>query len=177
MTTTSTQPKVNDLLAELDAEFGKAARKGSAANGKALPPAKHKALNAVYHQRNATGDFRDEVSLANTLTKSWKEVPGFQPVATIHRIHHQHCRTCWSKVSYIANEFTRFHSVRLHATVDAPEVGHVDEFGLPLPQLTEHHYVDVELCADCLSLSPRVDDLLEAIPFITGHPTQRKLWQ
>lgn len=159
---------VKNLLAELDADFGKKARAARADT--------HKELNKTFHQRTNTGDYRDEVAYANAASRSWKDEPGWRPVATVHRVHHQHCRTCLQDISYIANEFTRFRNARLRSQVDAPETGHVDDLGFPLPQVVTEHSNEVEYCAACLRLSRRVDDLADAIVALTGRPLQQPLW-
>jgi hypothetical protein len=164
-----------DLLAALDAEFGKAARKGT--NGRAKPEVGHKALNRVYHQRSDTGDYRDEVAYANAAARDWASEPGWQPVATVHRVHHQHCRACIGTVSYIANEFTRMRNDRLRLRLDVAQLHTQDELGIPLPAVVEQHHVYVELCAACLMLVQRVNELAECVAAVTGKPMQRSLWQ
>lgn len=172
------KPDVRDLLAELDAEFSRKAK--PKVNGRprasATPQAPHKALNRVYHQRTNTGDYRDEVAYANATARSWAEEPGWRPVATVHRLHHQRCRTCLGTVSYIANEFTRFRNDRLRLQIDAPETGHRDEFGFDLPQIVTEYSNEVEYCAGCVLRSRRVNDLADALVEAACRPVQRPLW-
>jgi hypothetical protein len=171
--------QTKSLLAELDAEFGKAARKPQRANGRggSAPEPPHRGLNRVFHQRSNTGDYRDEVAYANAASRDWAAEPGWQPRATVHRVHHQHCRMCTQTVSYVANEFTRMRNDRLRLRLDVAQLHTQDELGFPLPQHVETHHVYVEMCAGCLALTRRVDELAECVAAITGQPMQQPLFQ
>ena len=158
-----------DLLAELDAEFGKAARPKRKPNG-------FKDANKTFHQRIDVGGFEDDVAYANAIAKGWHTVPGFHAVATVHRVHSQSCRTCGHSIDYIANEFTRFENKRMHITVDAAQMGYLDHLGFELPQFVETHYNEVETCASCLRLSRNAGELAEILTAVNGVPTQRNLW-
>lgn len=143
-----------DLLAELDAEFGKKPKK-----------AKVDATKQTVTDRNSTGTLSDVIAEANATSRSWAEVPGFEAVRRVTRVHHQACRCCGVVVSYIANVFTEFESKRLRAKVQAPEAVFHDSLGFEIPHEVEEFSHHTEQCAACIRLSRKVDDLLEVVDF------------
>lgn len=148
--------KINSLLAELDAEFGKQKKtKGKAVDKNSIV----KSLNKEFHQRNATGGLSDLLAASNKTAKSWAQVPGFRATRRITYVVHQHCCTCSHSVSYVGNIFTEFESKRLRAKVKSPELILVDEFGFDLPHTVEETHMDIPECVQCLQLSRRAEDL------------------
>lgn len=158
--------KVDTLLAELDAEFGKkpkGAKKDSV-----------RELNRTFNQRNSTGGFNDLAQAANAMSRSWAQIPGYRATRRITWIINEHCDNCISTVSYVGNTFVEFYNRRLKATVQSAEAITHDERGQELPVAIEESHHSVELCAACLRLSRRVEDHLMAA-LINGHPKQTGL--
>jgi hypothetical protein len=158
--------KVDALLAELDAEFGKKAKpkKGDSV----------RELNKTFNQRNSTGGFNDVAQAANAMSRSWSQIPGYRAVRRITWIINEHCDNCINCVSYVGNTFVEFHNRRLKATVQSAEAVTHDEHGQELPVAVEESHHSVALCAACLRLSRRVEDHLMAA-LINGVPKQTDL--
>lgn len=158
------------LLAEFDAEFGKKAKpKVGKTKGEIL-----RELNRTFHQRNETGGFNDIAQMANAVSRSWSQVPGYRAVRRITWIINEHCDNCVNCVSYVGNTFVEFYNRRLRARVQSAEAVTHDEAGNPLPiELEEHHHT-IEHCAACLRLSRKVEDHL-AIALLNGVPKQTPL--
>lgn len=155
-----------DLLAELDAEFGKKP-KGKKALEKSL---EGKGIT----QRSSTGTFSEIAAAANAVSASWKNQPGWRAVRRLTYIVAEFCDHCSGRVDYIGNVFTVFENKRLRSTISAPELVTHDEFGFELPHMIEEHIHNVPYCASCLRLSRRIEDYLAAV-FINGVPKQLDL--
>ena len=169
------QEKASDnLLAELMSEFGKKP-KGKASTSSAPKEKTARDLNKEFHQRISGSNTQTALQLfANTVSKSWSEVPGFSPVARIIHIQIERCRCCSGIVKIIGNEFTRFESSRLRAKVDSPELLLVDEFGFELPRILEEWPHEVDMCAQCLRVDSLVNELLSA-GLMQDKPAVRQL--
>lgn len=156
--------KTSDLLAELDAEFGKKPKKQK------VDPSKQTLL-----QRNSTGTISDLIADSNETAKAWQDTPGFEPVKRVTFIVNQTCSCCLSRVSYIGNEFTEFYNTRLKARVKAAEPVFVDSLGFDLPREVEEYETQVGQCASCVRLSRNTEDLLALVNFELGRPIQLSL--
>lgn len=152
--------QARDLIAELDAEFGKEARKKQKIDGK-----------TTVQGRNSTGTFSDVAAASNAVSRSWKNQPGWKAKHRLTYIIKEHCRACPSTVEYIGNVFTVFENKRLHSRTKSAEIITHDEYGKELPHYIEEHDVDVDYCVSCLRLSTKIDDLVAAA-LINGYPTQ-----
>jgi hypothetical protein len=157
--------QVKDLLAELDAEFGK------------KPKQKVDLRTQTITQRNSTGTLSDVIAEANSYAQSWSETPGFEAIRRVTYVQHQRCRCCGRTVSYIGNEFTEFHSLRLKATVKAAEPVFHDSLGFELPHIIEEHDMQVEQCFACIQLSRKVEDLVVQVNFdLSPNGYQLHIW-
>lgn len=159
--TTSTK----NLLAELDAEFGKAAQKKAKRDAKAIAV-------ATVHGSNTT--VWTEGAVANAVAGSLRNQPGWKPTARVTHVMHEHCDFCAGSVSYIGNQFTLFENKRLKAKLHEPELITHDDLGFELQHIVEEHIVNVPHCAKCLRLSRNVSDLVAAC-FIANREVQLEL--
>lgn len=147
--------KALDLLSELDAEFGKK---------------KKDVKTAIVTQRNDTGNALAALIAASNLTaRSWAQVPGWRATRRITFTISQKCKCCLGEVKFVGNEFTEFENQRLRAKVKAAELVLYDELGFELPRTIEHHTHEVDQCVSCLTLSRKVEDLVDAVQEITGR--------
>ena len=181
--------EVQDLLLELDAEFGKTPR--------AKKGITHKELNAAFHQRNPTVRYaRGQVdSLKFENYYDWQMhkqhvhqleeaqaagIPELQwiPEAVVTYVINQQCACCKETTTFIGREYVRFRGRRRqyrdirgehHWTYPTmlKEVGKVDGnllmYGLPsgepLPDLMEELQEVVRRCHACISLEKGALDL------------------
>ena len=164
----------DDLLKELDAEFGKAARK----KPKELTDADiRKQRNRAFHQRiDGASTVEALQQYANANARSWLEVPGFRATRRITNVQHEHCLCCGGSVSYIGNEFVEFFSKRLRASVQAAELITHDENGIELPRDVEEWHHDVQQCVACLRLSRRIEDCLVSLNVKNGSAVQLEIF-
>lgn len=143
------------LFLELDAEFGKGAKRKSAPGAND----ERAALNKGFHER--IDGSKNPLRGANEYARSWREDPSFEPVKRIVYVHLQVCKSCGHAVQYVANQFTEFESKRLRARVKSAETVTHDSLGFELPILLEQHCIDVEECVDCLVLGQKVAQLID----------------
>jgi hypothetical protein len=148
----SAEAKKKLTIADIDEMLG--ISPGKKKEGKKEAPG-HKLLNKTYHQRNSTGDFGDEVALANGLSKRWRTQPGWHPTARVTIIHFQHCQCCWRETEYVANELTEFSHLGLKAKILAAELI-TDQ---RLSRRIEEYHFSIPECPRCARLS------LEAFEF------------
>ena len=112
---------VDDLLAELDAEFGKKARRP------AKGEAPHKAINKAFHAANPQLDLasgkidtadagvysREQHALWLAMSVADRRqlgmpAPRWLPEARVTWVVHQHCAVCQETTWYTGNEYIRF---------------------------------------------------------------------
>lgn len=167
--------KADDLLAELDAEFGKEAQKKAKAAAKVKTRGEQlRELNRTFHQRHSTGGFSDVAQDANLYSRNWSQVPGYRPLRRVTWLIDEYCDNCHGTISYVGNVFTEYFNRKLRAKVFTPEAVTHDENGKELPHELEQAYHTVPFCAACLRLSRRVEDHLNTA-LINGVPKQNHL--
>jgi hypothetical protein len=163
----------SSLLAELDAEFGKKPKKRLS-----TAQAADRIKNTTIFDRSATGTVSDLIAEANAYVRSWREVPGYEAIRRVTRIHNQKCRCCNLVTSYVANEFTEFESKRLKAKVQSAEAVFEDSLGFPIPHEVDEYSFEVEQGACCIRLSRKAEDLIALCSeLVERQNLQLNLWE
>lgn len=126
------------LRAQLNALFGKPAQ----------DKAKSAARAAVV-KASLASPASALAAYTEAVVRNWREHPFFRPVARVHSIVHQECRCCGRTTSYIAGEWIKYQSDRLHCKiVSAREAREANDFSLPIE--TQTQVQQVGKCVDCL---------------------------
>lgn len=156
---------VKDLLAELDAEFGKKPRerqRGTRAQQKddaalkALSSARGQLTRMDFDTFDEFEAYR-EMLIANEISKNMDWRPSWIPEARVTHCTRQHCDTCGNNVDFIGGEFIRFRSKRERAIIlrrmeVVSDLWHYGYGGKPLPDLVERHYQVVHRCPGCIEV-------------------------
>jgi hypothetical protein len=161
-----------NLLAELDAEFGKKPkdRKGG---GGARSPRDFASDAKSQLERAQFTSFSDwELHLqmleANAYAKQIDWRPSWIPEARLTYVIQQHCDCCGDNVKFIGGEYIRFRSKRDRATIIrraevVPNLWHYGWDGEPLPDLIDEMYQTVPRCPGCIEVERRAVEIWEAV--------------
>ncbi|MGH9568826.1 MAG: hypothetical protein ACRD4F_04270, partial [Candidatus Angelobacter sp.] len=95
---------IDDLLADLNATFGKPSKK------KASPPPPHKALNKSFHENNP--QLQKGSGKAPERRLNPEDSSAWKPVAKVTHLCIQECATCSDCIEFIGGEFIRFRSIQ-----------------------------------------------------------------
>lgn len=162
---TTPDDSVDDLIASLDASFGKQARAGRSRSTRA----EKKDATALQQLASARGQLtrmdmsaeafetHREMLLANELSKTMDLMPSWIPDARITYCIRQHCDTCGNNVDFIGGEYVRFQSRRQRATIIrraevCSDLMHYGFAGIELEDIVEKHYQTVARCPGCIEV-------------------------
>jgi len=163
-----------DLLASLDAEFGKKPKgergKGRASSVNKAPPgssAKDQVDRLNYDDFESWERHR-EMLLANEYSKALDWRPSWIPEARLTYVIRQHCATCGNCVSFIGGEYVRFRSKRDRAVITrraevCSNLIHYGWGGVQLEDLVDEIDQDVERCPGCIKVEQKALELWDAI--------------
>lgn len=153
----STEQSVDDLLADLNATFGKKPK----GRGKDAP---HKALNKAWHEANqpigkAKGKAPERLNPEDST--AWR------PVARITHICIQECATCADCIEFIGGEFIKFRSTLpfggeiLRRAEVCSTLFLFTSLKEPLEDVLEYHYQKVGRCSGCIRVEQQAKELWE----------------
>lgn len=155
--------EIQDLLAELDADFGKKAKVREAA---------HKGLNRAFHEANPQTRLNGGKG-PEDISASWI------PIARVTHVTTQHCECCGDKVSFIGGEFIRFKSTRQRADIlrrseVCTDLFHFGATDLELEDRIETHTQLVHRCAGCIQVEKQALEIWDAAVKLTAPPEPKQ---
>lgn len=141
--------EIADLMASLDADFGKKKKD-------------HKAANRQFHQQNpsiskSAGKAPERLNPEDSA--AWK------PVARVTHVVRQFCRTCNDQVEFIGGEFVKYQSVReptahvQRRVENAPNVWWFDD---EVEDIVEQHVQEVARCVGCIKVEQQAIEIVTA---------------
>lgn len=167
--------ELDNLLAELDAEFGKKPKAPKRGAPSASTSDKLRALYSAKAQLERTEftniaewEMHRQMLEANELAKQLDWQPAWVPVARLTYIVRQHCMSCGDEVEFIGGEYIRFTSTRAKATITrraevCPDLFHFGFKGEPLPDLVDEIYQQVPRCPGCIKLEQKALEIWNAL--------------
>jgi len=168
-----------DFLAELDAQFGKQAKKKKVATDVDI----RKQLNSLFHINNPLVETANGKVPESELQYNWQDAKNglpqpITPEARVSVIVHQKCATCEETSWFTGNEYVRFFRRRLTynslgrgevqtastimrrlSDCDASLVAFGLPTGHPLPQVIQEVHETVPRCPACIILERHCTDL------------------
>lgn len=158
---------VNNLLAEIDAEFGKKKKepgqkkvRGSANVDKITGSVTDSLTREVF--ANIT-DWRLSQLMhdSNRTAKDADYGSNWQAEARITWMTRQHCFTCGDYTDFISGEYVRFRNTRQHATVTRRTEACTDlwHFGTDLPEEYVDQEQDVQRCVGCIKVERMAEEI------------------
>lgn len=163
-----------DLLAELDAEFGKKKKEKKTAFLKETT----KKLSRSQFLNNA--DWR-MAQLAQEANETAKRLAQFEqlwkPEAKETWLMRQHCSCCGGYVDYIAGEYVRFRNNHAHCIMKQRAAVHPDLFHLDktIPEEYMHLEQEVLRCAKCLREEQQVSEIWDKVQEAVLHTAEEQL--
>lgn len=162
--------EADDLLASLDAEFGKKPREKKERSKEYFNQAKGISFAKSQLEYMQFGGDKDlsEFEQANVLAKKMSIKRDWVPTERLTYVVTQHCDCCGRKVEFLGSEYVRFRSEERRATItrraevctdlflfkrDAPE----------LPDLIEYITETVKRCPSCIRDEKQVSDLWDTV--------------
>ena len=175
-----------DLLAELDAEFGKKPRERQRSRGaqvkdedvvKRLSSAEFQLTRMDFDSFEEWEAYR-EMLIANQLSKNMDWRPSWIPECRITHVVRQHCETCGNNVDFIGGEFIRFKSKRERAVITrraevVSDLWHYGYGGKPLEDVIEYHYQVVHRCPGCILVEQVALEIWDGL--VEQHPQQAEI--
>jgi hypothetical protein len=180
----SNSKETQDLLAELDAEFGKSAKRGKGADKRSyFNQAKHQGVQTTEKppgnareqvERLQFPNFSDwqahiEMRAANEWAAGMDWRPSWIPDARITYVVVQRCDCCADSVSFIGGEYVRFQSKRIRGSIIRRAEVCTDLFHYalqgsnPLEDIIEELHQSVARCPGCIRVEQKALELWDAM--------------
>jgi len=157
-----TDKSTKDLLAELDAEFGKQPRQARAKTDMYSAKAQLERMQFTNYYDWEQHKLQIEAN-EYAAAADWR--PSWIPEARLTYCIRQYCETCGGRSDFIGGEYIRFRSKQSRATIvrraevctDLWHRGLSD--GDPLPDLVDHFTQHVARCPGCIMVEQQALDL------------------
>lgn len=152
---------IDNLLVELEAEFGKKKKEKKSVSLKETA----KKLSREQFATNADWRLALLMQESNAIAREETFALLWKAEARETWIMKQHCACCLRETEYIAGEYVRFRNKRMHATIKRRTESCTDQFHFNkgIPEEFVHLEQDVSRCVTCINEERMVDEIWEQV--------------